>query len=53
MNHFMEAIVTIAALASAFAVYRLEKKHDALVAHVLNLEERLKLRSSIHDDDDD
>jgi hypothetical protein len=43
MSNIMEAIVAVAALAAAFAVYRLERKHDALVRHVLDLEDRLRV----------
>jgi hypothetical protein len=49
----MDAVVTIAALASAFAVYRLEKRHEALAKHVLDLEERIKYVLSDSDYDED
>ena len=54
MSHFFDVLVSIAACAAFYSVYRLEKKHDALVAHVFALEDRLKhvLRNAADDDDD-
>lgn len=53
MPPFIEALIGIAAVAAFYSVYRLEKKHDALVAHVFELENQLKHLLRNEDDFDD